>query len=288
MRVELERRLRGRERVRQLAPVEVDVPCARLEHVPVALRAAARRPRSPDRTGGRPTAPASPAPRGCRSSSARRGSRSKSRASSSRRPTASCVRARATADRLLATRLTARNANSATQFCGSAMREVADRREEEEIEAQHRRDRRHDRHPEPRRRRHHEHDHQVAGRHRCRVRDREPSQSGGDNRDGGQGRADAPPVAAHAGAHESPLMSRRGSGLGARSSGIQRAASCCLESTDSEPRVPNPRQISTCTPSSTTRSGRQPEERRRPHGVARHQHEQPLAPHRHARRLRSR
>ena len=47
--------------------------------------------------------------------------RSNSRASSSRRPIASCVRARATADRLLATRLTARNANSATQFCGSAI-----------------------------------------------------------------------------------------------------------------------------------------------------------------------
>ena len=47
--------------------------------------------------------------------------RSNRRASSSRRPSASDVRARATADRLLATRLTARNATSATQFCGSAM-----------------------------------------------------------------------------------------------------------------------------------------------------------------------
>ena len=47
--------------------------------------------------------------------------KSNRRASSSRRPMASCVRARATADRLLATRLTARNANSATQFCGSAI-----------------------------------------------------------------------------------------------------------------------------------------------------------------------
>ena len=50
--------------------------------------------------------------------------KSNRRASSSRRPTASCVRARATADRLLATRLTARNANSATQFCGSAIVKV--------------------------------------------------------------------------------------------------------------------------------------------------------------------
>jgi len=47
--------------------------------------------------------------------------KSNSRASSSRRPTASWVRACATADRLLATRLTDRNANSATQLCGSAM-----------------------------------------------------------------------------------------------------------------------------------------------------------------------
>ena len=36
-------------------------------------------------------------------------------------PSASAVLVRATADRLLATRLTARNANSATQFCGSAI-----------------------------------------------------------------------------------------------------------------------------------------------------------------------
>ena len=50
--------------------------------------------------------------------------RSNRRASSSRRPTASSVRARATADRLLATRLTARKAKSATQFCGSAIVKV--------------------------------------------------------------------------------------------------------------------------------------------------------------------
>ena len=50
--------------------------------------------------------------------------KSKSRASSSRRPTASSVRVRATADKLLATRLTARKANSAIQFCGSAMVKV--------------------------------------------------------------------------------------------------------------------------------------------------------------------
>ena len=50
--------------------------------------------------------------------------RSKSRASSSRRLIASRARSRATVDRLLATRLTARNANSATQFCGSATTNV--------------------------------------------------------------------------------------------------------------------------------------------------------------------
>jgi len=50
--------------------------------------------------------------------------KSNSRASSSRRPSASSWRARATAERLLATRLTARNANSTTQFCGSAMVKV--------------------------------------------------------------------------------------------------------------------------------------------------------------------
>ena len=50
--------------------------------------------------------------------------RSNMRASSSRRPSASAVRARATADRLLATRLTARNAKSATQLCGSAIVKV--------------------------------------------------------------------------------------------------------------------------------------------------------------------
>ena len=47
--------------------------------------------------------------------------RSNSRASSSRRTIASFVRSRATDDRLLATRLTPRNAKSATQFCGSAI-----------------------------------------------------------------------------------------------------------------------------------------------------------------------
>ena len=51
--------------------------------------------------------------------------RSNSRASSSRRPIASCVRALATAERLLATRLTARKANNATQFCGSAIVNVS-------------------------------------------------------------------------------------------------------------------------------------------------------------------
>ena len=48
-------------------------------------------------------------------------------------------RARATEDRLLATRLTARNASSATQFCGSAIVSVPDRRQKEEIEGEHRR-----------------------------------------------------------------------------------------------------------------------------------------------------
>ena len=50
--------------------------------------------------------------------------RSNRRPSASRRASASCVRARATADRLLATRLTARKANSAIQFCGSAIEKV--------------------------------------------------------------------------------------------------------------------------------------------------------------------
>src|ERR1700704_1851703 len=47
--------------------------------------------------------------------------RSNNRATSSRLATASSVRVRATEDRLLATRLTVRNAKSATQFRGSAM-----------------------------------------------------------------------------------------------------------------------------------------------------------------------
>src|SRR5262245_34392443 len=47
--------------------------------------------------------------------------KSNNRAISSRRATASSVRARATDDRLLATRLTARNTSSATQFWGSAI-----------------------------------------------------------------------------------------------------------------------------------------------------------------------
>ena len=47
--------------------------------------------------------------------------KSNRRASSSRRSTASSVRVRATADRLLATRLTARNVNNAIQFCGSTI-----------------------------------------------------------------------------------------------------------------------------------------------------------------------
>src|SRR5262245_11168141 len=50
--------------------------------------------------------------------------RSNNRASSFRRARASSVRARATAERLLATRLTARKANSAVQFCGSAIVKV--------------------------------------------------------------------------------------------------------------------------------------------------------------------
>ena len=48
------------------------------------------------------------------------------------------VRARATADRLLATRLTARKANSATQFCGSAIVNVPTGGRKEEVEAEHR------------------------------------------------------------------------------------------------------------------------------------------------------
>ena len=119
--VELERGLRRRERVRQLATVQRDRARAGFVHVPVVRRAAGRWRRTRDRTGGRSTAPAPRAPRGCRSSCSTSRLRSNSRASSSRRPTASCVRARATADRLLATRLTARKANSATQFWGSAI-----------------------------------------------------------------------------------------------------------------------------------------------------------------------
>src|SRR5262245_13391095 len=49
---------------------------------------------------------------------------SKRRATSSRLVVASSARARATADRLLATRLTARNTKSAIQFCGSAIVKV--------------------------------------------------------------------------------------------------------------------------------------------------------------------
>src|SRR3954466_9142418 len=47
--------------------------------------------------------------------------KSNSRASSSRLDSASRSRARTRAERLLATTLTARNANNATQFCGSAI-----------------------------------------------------------------------------------------------------------------------------------------------------------------------
>src|SRR5436305_1999232 len=50
--------------------------------------------------------------------------KSNKRANSSRRASASSARARATDERLLATRLTARNVTSATQFCGSAIASV--------------------------------------------------------------------------------------------------------------------------------------------------------------------
>ena len=50
--------------------------------------------------------------------------RSKSRASSSCRAVASRSRSRTAAERLLAITLTARNANNAAQFCGSAMVKV--------------------------------------------------------------------------------------------------------------------------------------------------------------------
>ena len=122
--IELERGLRRRKRTGELAADRGRAPGLQLHAGPSRPRAASRWRRTRDRIGARSCAPAPTAPPGYRSSSARRGSdRRGARARrDGPRPPRSC--ARATADRLLATRLTARNANSATQFWGSAIVKV--------------------------------------------------------------------------------------------------------------------------------------------------------------------
>ena len=100
--------------------------------------------------------------------------RSNRRASSSRRPSASAVRARATADRLLATRLTARNAKSATQLCGSAIVKVPTGGRKKKFRRQHRDQRRDDGNRQAGRRRDDEHDHQVGRRNDRGVGDLKP------------------------------------------------------------------------------------------------------------------
>ena len=95
--------------------------------------------------------------------------RSNSRVTSLRRAIASRARSCAAADRLLAITATTRNANSAIQFCGSAIVNVPTRRQEEEVERQHRRPARRDRGPETAERRGAEHDEEKRQRDRRRA-----------------------------------------------------------------------------------------------------------------------
>ena len=112
--------------------------------------------------------------RRCRRSAARPDSRSNSFPTSSRRVIASRVRSRATAERLLATRLTARNANSATQFCGSTIVNVPIGGRKKKLSAKTETIDVVDRDPETRACRHKQHDDQKTQRDRRRVRDLGP------------------------------------------------------------------------------------------------------------------
>ena len=80
----------------------------------------------------------------------------------------------ATAERLLATRLTARNDEQRHPVLRVGDGEGADRRQEEEVEGQHRHDRRRDRDPQARGRRHDQHDHQQRRRDGGGVGDVQP------------------------------------------------------------------------------------------------------------------
>ena len=91
--------------------------------------------------------------------------RSKRRVSSLRRAIASRARSCAAADRLLAITATTRKANERDPVLRIGDRERADRRQEEEVEREHRHDRRDDRDPQPRQRRGAEHDQQQRQRH---------------------------------------------------------------------------------------------------------------------------
>ena len=141
---------------------------------PSRPRAAAQWRRTPGRTGGRSNAPASTIASRLSVMTSTSRLRSNRRASSSRRPTASRVPRAATADRLLATRLTARNANKRDPVLRVGNRQGPDRRQEEEVEAEHRDDRRRDGDPQARRGGDEEDDQQEGRRHGRRVRHLQP------------------------------------------------------------------------------------------------------------------
>ena len=111
------------ERPRQFVRVELKPPASPLDDLPIRRRG--RQIATKSRSKRRETNVASWLI-ACLLSVVSRTSRlrSNSRASSSRRATASRARSRAVVDRLLATMPTARKANNATQFCGSAIVKV--------------------------------------------------------------------------------------------------------------------------------------------------------------------
>ena len=123
--------------------VERDRQRPGLEQVPRRARAAARSRRRPGRSGAPPSAPA-PSMRlaalGGEQHVAAEIEEPRQLVAPRQRFLA-CARA-PRADRLLATRLTARNANSADPVLRIGDRQGADRRQEEEVEGQHRRHRR--------------------------------------------------------------------------------------------------------------------------------------------------
>ena len=174
--VELERRLRRRRRPRsssRRSRATVDgAPASNTSHSPFA-RQRDRHELQVEAAGDRPRQHRQIASRLSVITSTSR-LRSNRRASSSRRPTASSVRARAMRRQVAGDEADREEREQRDPVLRLGNRERADRRQEEEVEGEHRHDRRGDGHPQARGRRDHEHDHQEGRRDGRRVGQTEP------------------------------------------------------------------------------------------------------------------